>query len=914
MDWLSLKWILPLLAVMPALYLLRVALVTKALLGLRLGPARVSEIPLEELPSGWQETVSALEPRMREAGYARSFCARVVPHSGEAWTTYLIAYRNDAEPISVSVTSNPRADSGGRVIFSLVTLLASGIELHTSNYRSENIVPAPADARDEVLEKRGLATLLRRHRARMAAAGAAGDAAVFLSPEERLVRYQGRLDEMLAALLASGRVAQQKDGRWAYKTGAAIRFCIGLMRRVKARKRNPVRETATNPPIPLSPEARLEFDYQSYHRLVTMQDGKLAWLPKTLLMMVSLAVFALALGWQLSFLSVLVLLATLVFHEGGHLLGMRIFGHRDTQLLFLPFLGGAAVALDDRILKPWQNLVILFLGPLPGFFIGLGLFLWAPQDHILVREFEWALIALNVFNLLPIMPLDGGQILDHALVARFPYVRAIFTAGSGLCLMAVAYMAHGGTMLGVVGLFMVLRVSIEWRSARLIRGLRPEIPPGSEEAVVVRRVLQVLRGPAWARMGAVRRLQLARSFQRTLRQPLPRLGTFLFAAVGYFSPIWVTLAVLAVGAIGTDMKLGRAAADGMRADALVAPPPAAPAHGDNAATDLAEARRLQVEYRKAFDGDDDQMTPEKVETTRENAIRAIHAACGRKDFVPTEAIAVTALSESGRELLAGTYRRIHRGQPEDVAVLIDDMVRLTEFAAAVRTQAGVATRLELMSLTQRAVEVLTASVPKSGIHEPWRAVLDEPRLRAQLIETLRTSAWVLAHPDPSERSRASGILGRFSQWSDDRTRADELDRTVSVIEQLGSGHFEPISLDGKRRLSGTGRDFSALAFMPIRLLASARLARLAATLHRLPQVSLMAGPLPATVLSPDDVHPLTGLPPLVVTDPQGLVLRFGPRVEPTVTKMLTGNLPLELMLSDVEWRLTSVHAPESAVP
>ena len=66
------------------------------------------------------------------------------------------------------------------------------------------------------------------------------------------------------------------------------------------------------------------------------------------------------------------LIVALVVHEGGHLLGMRWFGFRDTQLLFIPFYGGAAIGHDDQVLRPWRLIVIILLGAWPGLVASLG--------------------------------------------------------------------------------------------------------------------------------------------------------------------------------------------------------------------------------------------------------------------------------------------------------------------------------------------------------------------------------------------------------------------------------------------------------------------------------------------------------------------------------------------------------------
>src|SRR5438045_2319376 len=51
------------------------------------------------------------------------------------------------------------------------------------------------------------------------------------------------------------------------------------------------------------------------------------------------------------------LIAVLLFHEGGHALGMRLFGYRDVRMFFIPFFG-AAVQGRPRGAVAWKHAVV----------------------------------------------------------------------------------------------------------------------------------------------------------------------------------------------------------------------------------------------------------------------------------------------------------------------------------------------------------------------------------------------------------------------------------------------------------------------------------------------------------------------------------------------------------------------------
>ena len=184
-------------------------------------------------------------------------------------------------------------------------------------------------------------------------------------------------------------------------------------------------------------------------------------------------IFREGMGWPESLAKSVALFAIILLHEFGHCFGARMVGARAEEILLWP-LGGLAFTEGDR--TAWSRFVTVICGPLVNVILGLATGIWIyeivgavpPINPLLPfigdrmsMVFDWGKLlahpygyylwwayATNVmllfFNLLPIYPLDGGQLLQSILWKIIGYSKSMYVA----CVIGMI----GAVALGLLGL------------------------------------------------------------------------------------------------------------------------------------------------------------------------------------------------------------------------------------------------------------------------------------------------------------------------------------------------------------------------------------------------------------------------------------------------------------------------------
>jgi Zn-dependent protease len=177
----------------------------------------------------------------------------------------------------------------------------------------------------------------------------------------------------------------------------------------------------------------------------------------------------------------LLLFAIVLLHEFGHALACRSVGGTAERIMLWP-LGGVAYVSPPA--RPGALLWSIVAGPLVNFvllFVTIPLVFLNLQGDLgeLVKSVAVINVVLLAFNILPIYPLDGGQILQSLLwfvlgrgrsmlvAAAIGLAGAVLLAVSGL--VGVPHLWRQNYWIVAVAIFVGSRARIGWQQGMLLR-------------------------------------------------------------------------------------------------------------------------------------------------------------------------------------------------------------------------------------------------------------------------------------------------------------------------------------------------------------------------------------------------------------------------------------------------------------
>lgn len=190
------------------------------------------------------------------------------------------------------------------------------------------------------------------------------------------------------------------------------------------------------------------------------------------------------------------LLAVVAIHEGGHYFAMRLTGYRNVSVFFLPGLGG--IATGEKVsATPFEKLFVYLAGPVPGVAIACIAYWGSLAGYWMsppwLNEFLIASLLINYFNLLPIVPLDGGRVMDIFVFSHMPRLRFGFAVACCGLLFGLGMMLNE-MVLRVVAVLLAFGLPYQWRKMRLALAMESVPTQALAEQHALQLMFKTMRG------------------------------------------------------------------------------------------------------------------------------------------------------------------------------------------------------------------------------------------------------------------------------------------------------------------------------------------------------------------------------------------------------------------------------------
>jgi hypothetical protein len=229
---------------------------------------------------------------------------------------------------------------------------------------------------------------------------------------------------------------------------------------------------------------------------------------------------------------------------------MHLSGHREGDVYCVPILGAASTTRKDTA-TVWQRLFAYLAAPLSG--IVLGVLCIDAAAHLDGSPQPWLLalgavaLGVNLLNLLPFPPLDGGKVAESLAWWRWPHLRPALVTSGAVSFMAVGAYLQVPVAVGL-GMIFVFALLAERRVSELAAAVRKAGGAVSERKRALPAVfLALTRSKYGAGLDFPKRVELAKAvLPLVMRQP---------SRAEHVAAAWAVYAIVLAAPVATYLAL-----------------------------------------------------------------------------------------------------------------------------------------------------------------------------------------------------------------------------------------------------------------------------------------------------------------------------------------------------------------------
>ncbi|RSK29394.1 stage IV sporulation protein FB [Bacillus sp. HMF5848] len=176
------------------------------------------------------------------------------------------------------------------------------------------------------------------------------------------------------------------------------------------------------------------------------------------------------------FIELIILLGIVFIHEMGHALMAHFFSWRIRKIQLLPF-GGVAEFDEHGNRSAKEEFLVTIAGPIQHVWIAALAFLLSVGNVIPDYLYETIMLhnaAILLFNLLPILPLDGGKLIFLMFSQHLEFLKAHYWSIVSSCMFALLFLIimlftqPMNINIWLIFIFLAISLRLEWKQRQYV--------------------------------------------------------------------------------------------------------------------------------------------------------------------------------------------------------------------------------------------------------------------------------------------------------------------------------------------------------------------------------------------------------------------------------------------------------------